>query len=125
LTVLMFGLVVSNIDRYVYGLHYDKNVYAAYDYDVSILSKKLRTLDHTATVQLVVEPSKIEFYNSFARHQRYVSKLNVSADVKTVATAPLSIVERTMKGSITKLPSDILVTRTAENADRFYLYKNS
>jgi hypothetical protein len=125
LAVLVVGIVVSNIDRYVYGLHYDRNVYAAYDYDLSTLSRKLRTLDHSASVLLVVSPSKVEFYNSFARHQRSVSKLTVSSNVKDVASAPLSIVERTMKHGIAKLPSDIIVTRTSQNADRFYLYKNS
>jgi hypothetical protein len=125
LAVLVLGLVVSSVDRYVYGLHYDSNVYAAYSNDLSILSRKLRTFDHKATVQLIVEPDKLEFYSSFARHQRYVAKLSVSSNAATIATAPVSIVERTMRRGIEKLPSDILVTRTAEGADRFYLYKNS
>jgi len=125
LAVLVLGLVVSSVDRYIYGLHYDTNVYAAYSNDLTVLSRKLRTFDNKAAVQLVVEPDKLEFYTSFARHQRYVSKLNVSANASKVETAPVSIVERTMRRGITKLPVDILVTRTTDNADRFYLYKNS
>lgn len=125
LAVLVLGLVVSSVDRYVYGLHYDRNVYAVYDSDTTVLTAKLRTLKHSSDVMLIVAPNKLEFYNSYARHQRYVTKLTVSSDTSVVATAPLSIVERTMRRGITKLPADILVTRTAENADRFYLYKNS
>jgi len=124
LGVLVVGLVVSSIDRYVYGLHYDKGVYAAYSYDLPILSEKLKSLDDSDTVQLVVTAKNAPFYQSFARHQSYVKQLNVTTSVAEASLAPIAIVERAAKPSNGKLPSEILVTRTSEQADRFYLYKN-
>ena len=125
LGVLVVGLVVSSIDRYVYGLHYDRAVYSAYSYDLNILSTKLDSLKPTDTVQLVVSPANLEFYESFARHQDFIERLNVTTSPAEAKIAPIAIVERSMKDAVDKIPSDILVTRTAQNADRFYLYKNS
>jgi hypothetical protein len=124
LGVLVVGLVVSSIDRYVYGLHYDKAVYATYSYDLSILSKKLRSLENDDTIQLVVTAKNVPFYQSFARHQSYVKRLDVTSHLTDVSKAPITIVERAAKPEDGKLPSEILVTRTADQADRFYLYKN-
>lgn len=125
LGVLVIGLVVSNIDRYVYGLHYDKAVYSSYSYDLPILTEKMKTFKREDAVLLIVSSKNLEFYQSFAKHQEYVRTLTVSSDVSLAATSPIVIVERSMKSSVNRAPSDILVTRTSENADRFYLYKNS
>jgi len=125
LAVLVVGLVVSSIDRYVYGLHYDRAVYSSYSYDLPLLAAKLKSLDDNATVQLVVSQRSKEFYESFARHQRYVQKVSVTTSPAEVSLAPLSIVERDLKKSVEKLPSDIIVARTVEDSDRFYLYKNN
>ncbi len=125
LGVLVIGLVVSSIDRYVYGLHYDRAVYSTYSYDLPLLAKELSSMEDTATVQLVVTKENLDFYESFARHQRYVDKLTVSTNVDVATMAPISIVEGSLKDSVKKLPVDILVIRTVNDADRFYLYKNS
>jgi hypothetical protein len=125
LGVLMTGLVVSSVDRYVYGLHYDKSVYSAYSYDLGILTNKLHTLDRSTSIVLVVPASERAFYASFARHQRTIDHLSVVTNVGGIKSADLAIVERSMKKNVPTLPTDILVRRTSEDADRFYLYKNS
>lgn len=125
LGVLVVGLVVSSIDRYVYGLHYDKAVYSAYSYDLPILTEKLRSIDDKEPVLLIVSKSNLDFYQSFANHQQYIETLSVSTDPKLVTSVSTVIIERSMKQEIDKAPSDILVTRTIDEADRFYLYKNS
>lgn len=124
LAVLVIGLVVSSIDRYVYGLHYDRSVYSAYSYDMSLLSKKLKSLDNDVSVRLIVTPDNLAFYNSFARHQRSVEQLSVSTNPATITATDIAIAERSVKPRIDRLPSEILVIRTAHDADRFYLYKN-
>lgn len=124
LAVLMVGLVASSVDRYVYGLHYDRQVYSSYSYDLRILSSKLRSLDDNARVLLIVPANKLELYTAFARHQNTVEQLSVSSNTQLVASSPITIVDRSLKKNIPAIPDDILVTRTAENADRFYLYKN-
>jgi len=124
LAVLMVGLIVSNVDRYVYGLHYDRAVYSSYSYDLQLLRRELRSLEGGVSVQLIVTPEHRQFYTAFARHQTYVKKLDVTSDPAEAAIAPLAIVERALKDKVKKLPNDILVTRTSQDADRFYLYKN-
>ena len=124
LSVLMIGLVVSSIDRYVYGLHYDRSVYDAYTYDLSILSKELRSMDESTQVKLVVSRESLAFYQSFSHHQRYVD-LFVTPDLTAKASADVTIVERDLVKRVSDTPSKILVTRTASDADRFYLYKKS
>ena len=124
LSVLMIGLVVSSIDRYVYGLHYDRSVYDAYTYDLSILSKELRSMDESTQVKLVVSQESLAFYQSFSHHQRYVD-LFVTPDLTAKASADVTIVERDLVKRVSDTPSKILVTRTASDADRFYLYKKS
>jgi hypothetical protein len=124
LGVLMIGLVVSNIDRYVYGQHYDSSVYSAYSYDLNIISNKLRHVDHKTTVVLVVPPKQAPFYESFGRHQHYVDHLSVSSQTTAIPDAQLAFVERSLKPAAAFLPTEILVQRTAADADRFYLYKN-
>lgn len=125
LGVLVIGLVVSNVDRYIYGLHYDRAVYESYSYDLPILSRELRTLKDSDEVVLVVSPKHADFYTSFARHQDYVKRLTVSTTPADAVTARIAIVEQSLKKNVDKIPYDILVTRTASDADRFYLYKNS
>lgn len=124
LAVLVIGLVVSNVDRYVYGLHYERPVYDAYSYDLPILSKALKNMDDTESVLLVVDKEHAPFYESFSRHQRYVKDMTVTTAAAETASADVVVAERAVKDQVPTLPSEILVIRTAEEADRFYLYKN-
>lgn len=124
LGVLVVGLVVSSIDRYVYGLHYDRVVYSYYSYDLPLLTDKLKTFDDDSSVQLVVTEKNKGFYSSFAQHQDIVADLNVSTRVDETADVDVIIVARDLKKSVEKVPSDIIVARTVGDADRFYLYKN-
>ena len=123
LAVLVVGLVASNVDRYVYGLHYDKSVYSSYSYDLSLLTKKLRGLNGDSSVQLIVDSKQVEFYKSFARHQRIVKDISVSSNPVVSQAADFTIADTSMKQRIDKIPSEIIVLRTSQDADRFYLYK--
>lgn len=124
LGVLVIGMVVSNVDRYVYGQHYDHSVYSSYSFDLGVLSNSLRTLNKDDSVVLIVPAKQQPFYTSFSHHQRYVKKMSVTSDTAAVTTMDVAFVERSLKSHVSTLPSGILVQRTANNADRFYLYKN-
>ena len=125
LGVLVVGLVVSSVDRYVYGLHYDNAVYQSYSYDLPLLSQSLSSIDENASVLLIVSKKNFDFYKSFANHQEYIKNLTVSTDSAQISSSPIVIIEREIKPKTDKVPSEIIVTRTAGSADRFYLYKNS
>lgn len=124
LAVLVVGMVVSSIDRYVYGLHYERAVYSAHNYDLTILTNKLRTLDKDDEVILVVSKKNVLFYKSFANHQDYIANLQVTNNPPEQPTDKIILVERSEKEKVRTIPTEILVTRTAQDADRFYLYKN-
>ncbi len=124
LSVLVAGLVISNIDRYVYGLHYERAVYSTYNYDITILDNRLKTADDNSSIILLVDEANQPFYESYARHQDHVKSLSVTTDTSSVTSKGLVIAEQSAKKTIKNVPNEILVTRTADNADRFYLYKN-
>jgi len=124
LGVLVIGLIGSSVDRYAYGYHYDHSVYTQYNFDLSLLSKKLRTLDPDTTVRLVVKESDQPLYRAFAAHQRDIKHLTVSSEA-SITGSDITIIERGLHFEVTTVPTDILVIKTTEAGDRFYLYKNS
>lgn len=122
LAILLGGQVVSNVDRYAYGFHYDASVYRSYSFDLSILSRELRTHDKNETVSLVVSDDNKAFYEAYARHQDFIKNMPVTA-WDTRPQSGTVIVERTVRDR-TAIPTEILVGRASHNADRFYLYKS-
>lgn len=124
LSVLVFGTVVSNIDRYLYGLRYDSAVYSQYSFDLPVLSRELSAIDPDTSVVLLVPENKLAFYKSFASQQRHVDSLSVTDKVTETGSPDLLIVSRDRKADQDATPSKILVTQAAKASDRFYLYKN-
>jgi len=124
LGILMIGLVLSSVDRYAYGLHYDSGVYSSYSYDLSLLGKKLKSLDNDSSVTLLVTKANYKFYSSFTRHQQYVKSLTVVSKSANMPANGLLIAERGFAPDINQIPSEILVNRSASDSNRFYLYKN-
>lgn len=122
LAILVGGQVVSSVDRYAYGFHYDASVYRNYSFDLRILSRELDTYDKGETVHLVVSDDNKAFYEAYARHQNFVKSVTVT----TWSSEPKEgtvIVERAVRDH-TAIPTEILVGRASQNADRFYLYKS-
>lgn len=125
LGILMIGLVLSSIDQYAYGLHYDKAVYSAYSYDLPLLQKKLRSLSDDTSAVLVTTKENKDFYTSYANHQEHIKSLTVVSSADGLPTNTLVIAERDFAPAIKQVPSEILVIRSSEDANRFYLYKNT
>lgn len=125
LGILIIGLVLSSIDHFAYGLHYDKAVYSSYSYDLPLLQKKLRSLDKDSNVVMITSKDTQAFYTSYANHQKQIKSLTITSNASTLPAADLVIAERSFVSSIKQIPTEILVTRSSENANRFYLYKNT
>jgi hypothetical protein len=123
LTVLIGGMALTNLDRYIYGFHYDRSVYSSFNFDLGTLNRKLRSFDKSASVLLVVTPEHKALYSNYAAHQHHVKRLLVSTDPGMVKPDQTAIVEQSLHRRVQRVPSDIVVSRTAEQADRFYLYK--
>ena len=122
LAVLVMGLVVSSIDRYAYGFHYDRDVYSSYTFDLATVSKELESYEKSEKVTLVVAKENEPFYQAYARHQRFVDDMTVTT-AQTASTERTLFVERDVRDK-TLVPTKILVSGTSVAADRFYLYKS-
>lgn len=126
LGVLVVGIVFSNVNRYAYGFHYDKDAYIDYNYDLPLLTNELKRLPDDSQVVLVTSVFEKPFFAAFARHQDYVEQLIVKASAHRLpGDTDLTMATLAAKRKIQTPVAGIVAFKTAENADRFYLYKNT
>ena len=122
LGVLVFGMTLANINRYVYGYHYDKAVYSDYSFDLETLDRHVRSLDESTTAQIVSTKEDRAFYSAYAEHQEYIAELKVTSTPKNIDEAKTVIYDHTSAQKNLDIPDKILVDATSRNADRFYVY---
>lgn len=124
LGVLIVGIVVSNIDRFAYGFHYNTAAYTDYNYDLPLLTKELRKIaKDSQPVTLITSPSELELYRAYSSHQEIIPELTVEAKVQPLDKNSVTIVTRKAKPQVEQTPTGVVAFKSAENADRFYLYK--
>jgi len=112
LVILVGVLILSGLERYVYGYHYDP-------YTVSNFSQDLRLLPDD-TKNLVVTADQLPFYSVVASYN----------DDLSVATTPppngIFTATREAKNTFSNVTiEEIITSSTTENSDRFYIYKRS
>lgn len=126
LVMLMGTLVISGVDRYFYGYHYDPEAKAVFSRDVTLINTELRRDNVVAPIIVASEDDKT-FYEVLAR--RPVSGSAVPITVSTVfPEAPKQTVLLLKSSGVTppgKQPTRIVTSSLTENADRLYVYKNS
>lgn len=125
LSVLVVGIVVTSVDRYAYGFHYDQAAYTEYNYDISILTKHLKSLPSNQQVTLVVTKSEKPMYDAFSRHQRYVLVLKVETAATIATKDPYVLVTHQAKAGVISNPTGVISSKVSSDGDRFYLYKKS
>jgi hypothetical protein len=127
LVVLVGGLVVSGVDRYVYGYHYDPDIVKFFNKDNKILNRRLANTKEP--VAIVVSPKELDFYRVLGAH---AAKHNHTSIV--VASNPQQYLDQTTTVIVSKaaqpqyagkIPLDIITTSISGDADRFYIYKNT
>ncbi len=125
LTILVGGLLLSGIERYMYGYHYDPRTATSFSRDLRLLNQELRK--SSGDITLVSSKEHEAFYQAVANNK--TQHKNVTLRVATTApTAAASIiVERSeYKAAKISIPLQKILTDTRSNqADRFYLYKNT
>lgn len=111
--VLVSGMVLVGLERYAYGYSYSPDVASSFSKDLSLLPK--------STKHLVVSRSELPFYQTVAR---YNHQLQVST---TIPLHHSYTVTRTVEpDSHLYGPLERIITSPAsQQADRFYVYKNS
>jgi hypothetical protein len=121
LAVLISGMVVSGVDRYMYGYLYSPQVAVNFSDDLRLMNKQLNAKDRPVT-QIVASDSEAAFYSVVAHHKKNVGVVTTSAPIPA---APLTIVSREARrtATVAGAPSLIITGSNTNDADRFYIYK--
>ena len=109
LIVLVFTLVGSGLDRYMYGYHYEPTTASNFSRDLKLIPKD--------TTRLVVSDDELAFYTVVAKHR----------DGLTVSTRPNVdgfTATRDARRTIDGYAIDRIITTTfSQDSDRLYVYK--
>ena len=109
LVVLISTLVLSGLERYVYGYHYDPYTVANFSQDLSLLPSD--------TKRLVVTPDELAFYKVVANHKK-------GFEVMTSPSGDSFATTHAANNTYSGFGIERIVSSSAtQNADRFYVYK--
>lgn len=124
LTVLIGGLVLSGVGRYMYGYTYDPKTANYFSHDLVLLNKEIKTIKGPAL--LVTSQSEKPFYSVVAQHHEGLSVIDTTQPMAANA-APTIIITHTAHQAAATAPNlyRIITNTTSNNADRFYIYKTN
>lgn len=127
LSVLVVGILLSGADRFMSGYHYTAGISNAYVRDLSLVKKAVSDQKGRSTTLLVTEKD-VGFYAMYAdstkNHSIHVTD-NLPEAAQLSNSGSVTIASSAFKQTIMAIPSTVIASTNAENADRFYLYKNS
>lgn len=116
LIVVVSGLLVSGVDRYVYGYHYDPLTVNNFTRDLTLLNYQGKTDSYTT---LVVDQKEKPFYDAVDKYSDDLS-VTTAAPSEGSFTATRAAHQQLEKRAVSR----IVVTSHSEDADRFYIYNN-
>lgn len=121
--IFITSLILSGIDRFVYGYLYNPSSSRDASQDLSLLKSELS--HHTKSViTLVVAPSEKSFYEAVKRYNPDWKIQQVHTTLDPVASGTIIATNQAQMRALT-LPVKIVASSTKTDADRFYIYKNS
>ncbi|MDN5274401.1 MAG: conserved rane protein of unknown function [Candidatus Saccharibacteria bacterium] len=120
LAVLIGGMVLSGVDRYMYGYQYDPQTAGNFSEDLRLVNDQLDVKDR-GIVALVVSEKEVPFYQVVAHYQKDV----LVAPATSPVAAPTTIVSRAAYTKNATEPWRIVTDSMAGDADRFYIYKTT
>lgn len=115
LIVLIGGLLISGVDRYMYGYLYDPHTADNFSNDLRLVNQQL--IPNTST-QLVVAPQELAFYSVVAAYHPGVTATTTATPTGTIIASQAANQTMTLG-----TPWRIVTGSTAHNANRFYIYK--
>lgn len=125
LSILVIGIVLSGVMRYVNNYQYNPQVLAWYSSDLRLLWHELRanksTQDNTI---VVVSPKEEQFYQLAARYNRNMS---VATNFSTVSDTVIVSHEafHAARPKANDFLESIVTNRHSNDSDRFYIYKKT
>ncbi|HMI09624.1 MAG TPA: glycosyltransferase family 39 protein [Candidatus Saccharimonadales bacterium] len=117
LAVLIGGMVISGVDRYMYGYQYDPQTTSHFSHDLTLVNKELSSKDRGNTV-LIPTAEDTAFYGAIVKHHK-----DVSISSSFTPTAKTVIVAKGATPVTDLTPERIVTSASSENADRLYVYK--
>ena len=109
--ILVTVLVLSGVNRYVYGYRYNPSIVPNFSNDLRLIPKN--------TKNIIVSNSELEFYKVLAKYNK---RINVS----TLPTSDTFLATHNAKRLFNGYKiSQIITTTTYINSDRFYVYKKT
>lgn len=109
IVILVIFLVLSGMNRYIYGYEYDPNIVLNFSNNLQLIPD--------GTKNIVVTNDELPFYG-------VVAKYNKSLTVSTSPTSNTFLATRAAKGTFSGYRIERIITSsTKDNADRFYEYK--
>lgn len=119
LIILMGGMLLSGVDRYMYGYSYDPRIAGFFSKDLRLINRQIKQANG-APLTLVTSKEEQPFYTVVAKHAK---QLTVTTDWPSkqpfIATRAVYHAEKRPQ------PSRIVTDPSSANADRFYIYKNN
>ncbi len=111
LVALVAALVLTGLERYSYGYHYDPQTVQNFSHDLSLIPKDTRTL--------VVSDGQLPFFRIVEAHTKNLT-------VTTQPTDKTFVVTRAAKKSFEGYRVERIITSaTYQDADRLYVYKKT
>lgn len=121
LVVLVGGLVVSGIDRYMYGYHYDPETAKSFSRDLTLLNRQAKSGDSTT---ILVSNDEKSFYDVVAKYNGKIIGSNTKLTVTTITPQGNFVATRQANERVSGREIErIIVTSHSADADRLYLYK--
>lgn len=111
LVILVGALILSGLERYVYGYHYDPKTVPNFSQDLRLLPKD--------TGQLVVSADELPFYRVVQSHNKTITATTTPTAATFTATRRAQQASKSYSGYVI---SRIITTTQQDTSDRFYVY---
>lgn len=122
LAVLIGGIVLSNVDRYMQNYLYNPQLAVQFSTDLDLLNTQLQDSSRGVTT-IITSEAQAGFYQAAVRKQKEVSVTATSVPPPSHQTA---IVTREALGARPSADAwRIIVNNKKEASDRFYIYKTN
>jgi len=119
LIVLIGGMVLSGVDRYMYGYLYDPQTVNNFSKDLRLLNDQLADKTRGSTA-IVVTKNESSFYAVVARH---TTNLTIAAGPPPSTATTIVTHEAHATTPTIATPYRIITDGTSHGSDRFYIYK--
>lgn len=122
--ILITTLVLSGVDRFVYGYLYNPAQSRLSSKDLSLLSTEL-SRPQTGVITLIVAESEKPFYDAARRYNPDWKVQHVVTNFAQAAVPGTVISSHDALEKTNPVPTKVIASSLSSDADRFYIYKSS